>query len=141
MEIINLEQFNNRIAFEIGTKVIDLAKSRNQYIAIEIIRLNHTVFLYVDDTLSMDKNNWLRRKSNVSKQFGRSSLSVKNSLLNSNTTLYEKYGLNENDYTAKGGSIPIFVKEAGMVALITVSGLQDEEDHNIIIEALENYLK
>lgn len=45
MEIINLEQFNNRIAFKIGTKVIDLAKSRNQYIAIEIIRLKHTVFL------------------------------------------------------------------------------------------------
>lgn len=140
MDTINLKHFSNRTALEMGMKIIEMATSREQRIAIEIMRLNHTIFLYVDDNLSMDKNNWLRRKSNVARQFQQSSLNVRNSLQASNTTLEEKYGLHEKDYVAKGGAIPVFVKEAGMVGIITVSGLQDEEDHQIIIDALKDYL-
>jgi uncharacterized protein (UPF0303 family) len=45
--------------------------------------------------------------------------------------------LDEKDFLAKGGAIPVFIKNGGMIAVITVSGLHDEEDHNIIIEALK----
>ena len=73
----------------------------------------------------------------MAKQFEESSLSVKNDLQNGNMTLEKTFGLDEKDFLAKGGSIPIFVKSAGMIAIITVSGLQDEKDHDIIIEALK----
>lgn len=138
MHKIELKQFSNTIALEMGTAIIALAKSRNQLIAIEISRLNQTIFLFIDDNLPVDKHNWLRRKANVAKQFEESSLKVKNDLKESNMTLEKTFGLNEKDFIAKGGSIPVFVKNAGMVATITVSGLQDEEDHKIIIDALEN---
>ncbi|MCL1669315.1 heme-binding protein [Elizabethkingia ursingii] len=134
---IELDSFSNRIAFDMGMKIIDLAKSRNQHIAVEVCRLNQTVFLYVDDTLPVDKHNWLRRKANISRQFEESSLSVKNDLRDGNMTLEKTFGLDEKDFLAKGGAIPVFVKNARMVAVITVSGLHDEEDHNIIIEALK----
>jgi uncharacterized protein (UPF0303 family) len=137
MKIIELEKFSNSLAFEMGSAIINLAKSRNQHIAVEISRLNHTVFLYMDDSLPADKHNWLRRKANVAKQFEESSLSVKHDLKNGNITLEETFGLDEKDFLAKGGAIPIVVKDAGMVGVITVSGLRDEEDHNIIIEALK----
>jgi uncharacterized protein (UPF0303 family) len=64
-------------------------------------------------------------------------LSVKNDLVNGNMTLEQTFALDEKDYLAKGGSIPVFVKNAGMIAIITVSGLHDEEDHKIIIDALK----
>lgn len=134
---IELESFSNRIAFDMGIKIIDLAKSRNQHIAVEICRLNQTVFLYVDDTLPVDKHNWLRRKANVVRQFEESSLSVKNDLKEGSMGLEKTFGLGGKDFLAKGGAIPIFVKKAGMIAVVTVSGLHDEEDHNIIIEALK----
>lgn len=134
---IELDSFSNRIAFEMGSRIIDLAKSRNQHIAVEICRLNHTVFIYVDDNLPVDKHNWLRRKANVAKQFEESSLSVKNDLKEGSMTLEKTFGLDEKDFLAKGGSIPIFIKNAGMIATITVSGLHDEEDHKIIIDALQ----
>ena len=138
---IELESFSNRIAFDMGVKIIDLAKSRNQHIAVEICRLNQTVFLYVDDTLPVDKHNWLRRKANIARQFEESSLSVKNDLKEGSMGLEKTFGLDGKDFLAKGGAIPIFVKKAGMIAVVTVSGLHDEEDHNIIIEALkESYL-
>lgn len=134
---IELDSFSNRIAFDMGVKIIDLAKSRNQHIAVEVCRLNHTIFLYVDDTLPVDKHNWLRRKANIARQFEESSLSVKNDLKEGNMNLEKTFGLDERDFLAKGGAIPIFVKNGGMIAIITVSGLHDEEDHNIIIEALK----
>ena len=134
---IELAVFSNSIALEMGLKIIDLAKSRNQRIAIEICRLNHSVFLYVDDALTADKLNWLRRKANLVKQFEESSLGVKKDFADKNLTLEKPFGLNEKDFIVRGGSIPIFVKNAGMVATITVSGLPDIEDHNIIIEALQ----
>lgn len=52
-------------------------------------------------------------------------------------TLEKTFALDEKEYLAKGGAIPIFVKNAGMIASITVSGLHDEEDHQIIIDALQ----
>ena len=120
-----------------GLAVVELANSRNQIIAVEISRLNQTVFLYIGDGLPMDKHNWLRRKANVVKQLEQSSLSVKNELKERNMTLETTFGLNAKDFVAIGGSIPIFVKEVGMTAVITVSGLHEEEDHKIIIDALK----
>lgn len=137
MRRIELAVFSNRTALEMGLAIIALAKSRNQRIALEISRLNHTVFLYIDDDLPVDKHNWLRRKANVAKQFEESSLSVKEDLRNGNMTLEKTFGLDAKDFMAKGGSIPIFVKDGGMIATITVSGLRDEEDHTVIIEALK----
>jgi uncharacterized protein (UPF0303 family) len=134
---IELDSFSNRMALDMGSRIIELAKSRNQFIAVEISRLNHTIFIYVDDGLPSDKHNWLRRKANVAKQFEESSLSVKNDLKEGGMTLDKTFGLDEKDFLAKGGSIPIFVKNAGMIATITVSGLHDDEDHKIIIDALK----
>lgn len=133
---IELDSFNNSIGLEMGLAIVNLARERNQNVAVQVDRLNHTIFLYFDNNLPADKHNWLRRKANVAKQFEQSSLSVKNFLINSNMTLDQTFGLDEKDFLAKGGSIPIFVKGAGTVAIISVSGLHDEEDHKIIVDAL-----
>ncbi len=134
---IELNSFNNRIGLEMGLAILNLSKERNQNIAVKVERLNHTIFLFVDDNLPADKHLWLRRKANVTKHFEESSLSVKNDLVNGNMTLEKTFALDEKEFLAKGGSIPVFVKSAGMIAIITVSGLHDEEDHKIIIEALK----
>lgn len=135
---IELENFSNEKALHMGLAIIELAKSRNQHIAVEICRLNHTIFLYIDDTLPIDKHNWLRRKANVAKQFEESSLAVTTDLEKGNMTLEKTFALDKKDFLARGGAIPVFVKNSGMVAVITVSGLHHEEDHSIIIEALTN---
>ena len=138
---IEVDSFSNQTAMDMGMAIINLAKKRKQRIAVEISRLNHTVFLYLDDGLVADKHNWLRRKANVAKRFEESSLSVKNDLLEGKMTLDKTFGLDEKDFLARGGAIPVFVKGAGMIAIIAVSGLHDAEDHQIIIDALkENYL-
>lgn len=133
---IELDAFSNTIAMDMGIRIVELARSRNQAIAIEISRLNQSVFLYVEDGLPADKHNWLRRKANLAKYFEESSLAVRHTLERRSMSLEKPFGLDEKDYVAKGGSIPVFVKNAGLIATITVSGLRDFEDHDIIIEAL-----
>ncbi len=134
---IELKKFDNRIGLEIGLLIVNLAKERNQNVAVQVERLNHIIFLYVDDNLPADKHNWIRRKSNVAKHFEESSLGVKYDLENGNMTLAETFALDEKEYLAKGGAIPIFVEHAGVIAVVTVSGLRDVEDHQIIIDALK----
>ena len=73
----------------------------------------------------------------MAKHFEESSLAVKATLEKREMSLEKPFGLDEKDYIAKGGSIPVFVKNAGMIATITVYGLRDFEDHDIIIEALQ----
>lgn len=134
---ITLDIFTNRTALDMGMRIIELAKSRNQVIAVEISRLNHTVFCYVDEGLPADKHNWLRRKANVARYFEESSLTVRHTLERRQMSLQNPFGLDEKDYIAKGGSIPVFTHAAGLVATITVSGLRDYEDHDLILDALK----
>ena len=42
----------------------------------------------------------------------------------------------EEDYAAHGGSFPINVAGAGIVGSVTISGLPQREDHNLVVEAL-----
>ena len=91
----------------------------------------------MEESLPADKHLWLRRKANVAKHFEESSLGVKEDLQRGNMTLESTFTLDSKEYLAKGGAIPLFVKGAGMVGVICVSGLSDEEDHQIIVEALK----
>ncbi len=120
-----------------GLSILNVAKEQGRHVAVQIERLNHIIFLFIDDKLPADKHHWLRRKANVAKNFEESSLGVKYDLINGNMTLEGTFVLNPKDFVAKGGAIPIFVKNAEMVAIVTVSGLNDEEDHHLIIRALK----
>jgi uncharacterized protein (UPF0303 family) len=52
------------------------------------------------------------------------------------TTLFERQGLPVADYAADGGSFPLAVEGAGVVGSVTVSGLPQRDDHNLVVEAL-----
>ncbi|WP_163834312.1 heme-degrading domain-containing protein [Spartinivicinus ruber] len=137
---ILLDSFDNSIALDMGLKVISQARAEHKSIAVSIDRLNHNVFKFVADGLPEDKHDWLRRKANVAIRFEESSIGVKEDLINGNMSLTGTFGLDEKDYVAKGGAIPLKVRGAGLIGVITVSGLSDTEDHELIVSALSEYL-
>jgi uncharacterized protein (UPF0303 family) len=58
------------------------------------------------------------------------------SLKAKNDSLLDKYGLALADYAAHGGSFPLYVQDAGVVGSVTVSGLPQRADHELVVEAL-----
>jgi uncharacterized protein (UPF0303 family) len=78
----------------------------------------------------------VRKKSNVVARFHRSSYGFGLNLKMKNVTLHERYGLPVADYAADGGGFPLHVEAAGVVGSVTVSGLPQRADHELVVEAL-----
>jgi hypothetical protein len=68
--------------------------------------------------------------------FFRSSYAMGSDLQQNKTDLLERQGLPFSEYAAHGGSFPIRVENAGIVGSVTVSGLPQREDHELVVEAL-----
>jgi uncharacterized protein (UPF0303 family) len=54
--------------------------------------------------------------------------------------LEEAYLLSESDYAPHGGCFPVIVKDTGVIGTITVSGLAQEDDHKLVVQAITDYL-
>jgi uncharacterized protein (UPF0303 family) len=54
----------------------------------------------------------------------------------------DKYAVNNADYAIHGGAVPVRVRGVeGVVAVVVVSGLKQDEDHMVAIEGLEELKK
>jgi uncharacterized protein (UPF0303 family) len=99
-------------------------------------RFGQPLFYAALDGTTPDNAEWVRRKSNVVARFHRSSYAVGLSLKAKNETLFEAQGLPVADYAEHGGSFPLAVTGAGVVGSVTVSGLPQRADHELVVEAL-----
>jgi uncharacterized protein (UPF0303 family) len=131
-----LPQFDEDVAWEIGSRIRDLALSRNLQVVIEIRRPGQLLFYSALKGTAPDNAEWVRRKSNSVARFHRSSYAIGLGLRETKSTLSEKYELSMTDYAAHGGSFPLRVTTAGYVGSVTVSGLPQRADHQLVVEAL-----
>ena len=73
-------------------------------------------------------------------RFGHSSFYIGQLLKSKGKRLEEAYLIPESEYAPHGGCFPVIVKDTGMVGTITVSGLPQEEDHKLVVQAIRDYL-
>lgn len=52
------------------------------------------------------------------------------------SSLTERYGLPMADYAAHGGAFPLAVAGAGVIGCVAVSGLPQQADHMLVVDAL-----
>jgi uncharacterized protein (UPF0303 family) len=78
---------------------------------------------------------WARRKSNTALITGKASLMVGVENRAKGRSLLDD-GLNFAEYAENGGAVPVVVTAAGVVAVVTVSGLPQVEDHALVIRAM-----
>jgi len=135
-----LPQFDEEIAWEIGMRIRELAVSRNLHVVIEVRRPGQLLFYSALKGTTPDNAEWVRRKSNSVARFHRSSYAIGLGLRESKSTLAEKFELSASEYAAHGGSFPLRVTNAGFVGSVTVSGLPQRADHELVVEALCGHL-
>jgi uncharacterized protein (UPF0303 family) len=132
-------KFDYDTAWRLGLSLRELAISRQQSIVIDIRRFgqpHQQLFYTALAGTTPDNQRWVQRKINVVSRFHRSSYAIGLTLEQTNRTFNDRYNLPDADYAAHGGCFPIHVAGAGIIGSITVSGLPQREDHNLVVEAL-----
>lgn len=138
-EVLRFKAFDERAAWEIGTKLRALADERRLPIVIDIRLAARQLFYCAMAGSTPDNPEWVRRKSNVVLRYLKSSYRVGRELAAKNDTLDQHRGVSPMDYAPHGGSFPIHVEGAGIIGAVTVSGLPQREDHNLVVEVLATF--
>jgi uncharacterized protein (UPF0303 family) len=133
---LKLSRLDAQLAWELGSLLRNLARQRELPVVIDVRRFGQPLFYAALNGTTPDNAEWVRRKSNVVARFHRSSYAVGLRLKAKNETLAEQQGLPQIDYATHGGSFPLTVEGAGVVGSVTVSGLPQRADHELVVEAL-----
>ena len=130
---LTLPRFDEALALRLGIILVGLAEGVP---AVINIRNVHRTFFHAALPGSVAMNdNWARRKSNTALMTGRASLIVGRMNAEKGRSLATD-GLSEADYADHGGAVPIYVAGVGMVAVATVSGLPQVEDHQLVVRGI-----
>jgi uncharacterized protein (UPF0303 family) len=135
-QALQFDAFDEKTAWDLGTRLRDLAVAREMQIVIDIRRFGQPLFYAALAGTTPDQVEWVRRKNNVVARFYRSSYAMGLEMELKKSTLFERYGLPIADYACHGGSFPLRVAQAGVIGSITVSGLPQRDDHGLVVEAL-----
>ncbi|NRD79491.1 heme-degrading domain-containing protein [Bacillus sp. BRMEA1] len=139
-EHLLFKRFTNENALEIGLYIVESAKKINKPVAINILKNGQTIFHYAMDGTAPDQDEWIKRKSNVVLRHHHSSYYMRLYNELKNRSYFEFYSVSPYEFALHGGAFPINVEGTGVIGVITVSGLAQEEDHELIIEALMKFL-
>ncbi|GAB3251637.1 heme-degrading domain-containing protein [Chitinimonas naiadis] len=132
--------FDADTAWQVGSRLRELALERSVNVAIEIELSGLTVFSSYMPGTTPDHADWIRRKRNVLQRFRRSSYAVGLQLKHKGGDLLEQQGLPLRDYATHGGCFPIRLVGSDCIGSITVSGLPQREDHGMVVEVLAEIL-
>jgi uncharacterized protein (UPF0303 family) len=133
---LQFASFDAASAWRLGSQLRAAAAARGAALTVDIWLGAQQLFLNAMPGASPDNADWARRKRNVVLRFHRSSYAVGLDLARRQTTLRDRYGLEERDYAAHGGCFPLLLRGTGCVGTIAVSGLPQREDHELIVAVL-----
>jgi uncharacterized protein (UPF0303 family) len=131
---LHLGSFDEAAAWRLGVILVDLGKGLP--VVIDIRTADRVLFHAALPGSAPLNDLWARRKSNTALMFQLPSLLVaaRNKLKGEPL---ERHGLPGTDYADSGGAVPIRVKGVGVVAVATVSGLPQVEDHKLVVKGLQ----
>jgi uncharacterized protein (UPF0303 family) len=133
---LQFPSFDEETAWRLGSQLRALAVARNLSLVVDVRRVGQPLFYTALPGTTPDNVEWVRRKSNVTARFHRSSYAVGLELEDKKANLLDRYGLALTDYAAHGGSFPLRVTGAGVIGSVTVSGLPQRADHQLAVEVL-----
>lgn len=137
---LQFDRFSNEDAIAIGLSLYETAKKNNLPVTIDVRRSGHQLFHLSMPGTSPDNDQWVARKVKLVNRMGMSSFRVGTLLRSQNTTLEDRFELSHYEYAAHGGCFPVILKGTGPIGTVTISGLAQEDDHAMVVNALRAYL-
>jgi uncharacterized protein (UPF0303 family) len=136
LRTLRFAAFDEQAAWELGCDLRRRALDRHAAVTVEVRLHGHTVFLHAMPGTSPANADWARRKRNVVELLHQPSYAVGLQARRDGRSMLELMGLPERDHACHGGSFPIQVVGVGCVGAVTVSGLPQRLDHEMVVEAL-----
>ncbi len=139
-EKLRFDSFSQTEALKLGTYIYEKSREQSKTVAIEI-RINHLpVFSFYPDGTNENNTLWLQAKAKTVDMTQKSSLRFWADVQLPGSSPESKR-MPESEYACCGGGFPLTVKNIGVIGTICVSGLPHMEDHKLIIDSLEEYLR
>ncbi len=139
-QALQFSEFTNDMAFELGSRLVETARQQQQAITVDICRNGQQLFHCALAGTAADNDEWIKRKNRVVNRFGHSSFYMGNLYKSKNTTIQDSALLDPREYAPHGGAFPVIIKQVGVVGTVTVSGLPQQEDHQLVVQVLAAYL-
>lgn len=130
-----LDRFTERDALRLGAVLTEMAVAEALPVVINIRTADRVLYHAALPGSAPLNDIWARRKSNVALAFQMASLLVGMRHRAKGETL-AKHGLDTADHADHGGAVPIRVTDVGVIAVVTVSGLPQVEDHKLVVRGL-----
>jgi len=137
---LQFTRFNEDTAWQIGIQLVERSANKGLAVTIDITRGAHQLFHASLHGTSADNDEWIKRKVRLVYKFGHSSFYMGQLLKSKGKRIEEVYLLSESLYAPHGGCFPIIVKDTGVIGTITVSGLPQEDDHRLVVQAIRDFL-
>lgn len=134
-----LPHFAEAEALALGNRLVDLASAATAPVVINIRTATRTLFHAALPGSAAVNDLWALRKSNTALLFQAASLLVGTRHREAGEVL-SRHGLDPALYADAGGAVPIVVAGVGMVAVATVSGLPQLEDHRLVVRGIRALL-
>jgi uncharacterized protein (UPF0303 family) len=136
---LTLPQFDELAALRLGQILVDLALAEKLPVVIDIRTADRTLFHAGLPGSAPLNDRWARRKTNSALMFQLPSLLIGRRNAAKEESL-ARHGLPPEDYAEAGGAVPIKVAGVGVVAVATVSGLPQVEDHKLVVRGIRALL-
>lgn len=133
-------RFDEAIAFAVGSAIKANAEAKGAALAIDVRLWDRQLFFFAMPGTTADNADWIRRKSNCVRRYGRPSYALTLRQQQRGSAFIADDNADAADYAAHGGSFPIRVAGAGVIGAITVSGVPGRDDHGFVVTAIAGHL-
>jgi uncharacterized protein (UPF0303 family) len=125
----------------IGRRILETAEERDLAIVVEAWLGSRLVFRAAREGTDEVNDQYVGGKRRVVERFGHASFHERQRHAEAGTTFEAATGLTFPEYAPHGGGFPLRVAgEDAPVGVVIVSGLPQQDDHALIVEALEAHL-
>ena len=138
---LTLDVFGPDDALRLGLILVRLGTEGALPIAIDIRRDTQILFHVALSGAQPDNDVWVERKARAVLRYGIPSLLLGTRPKVDGRRIETEGWFDQMSYAAHGGAFPIVLRGTGVVAAVTVSGLAQIDDHDLVVAALREFVE
>lgn len=138
--LLRFQAFDANTAWALGSLLREKVLAKGIGATMEIEIAGQLVFACATPGATPSQAEWIRRKRNSVRRFGKSSYLLGRTNDHEGEDFEKRHVVSFADYAIHGGGFPIYVVGVGAIGSVVLSGLPQRQDHGLVIEALAELL-